>query len=140
MLCCSSTIGQVDAVYDSVLLHYSPEDIAREITLIDRGMLIRLNYTSMITSINNSTAKQVIIPLSSIVVSDLHIVGFSAQRCCRHMLRFLVLLHLSISFSWVCLDLFTPVQYLVNDYLHKAFQCSGLKTPNIYLTTTIVIR
>ena len=42
-------------VYDSVLLHFSAKDIARERTLIDRGMLIRLDYREIVNALRDYT-------------------------------------------------------------------------------------
>jgi len=37
----------VPTIYDSVLLHYSVETIGQELTLIDRGLLIQVNFDQL---------------------------------------------------------------------------------------------
>lgn len=49
---------------ESVLLHYDPRDIAREITLIDRGALIQIDYSYWV---NLKSANEVLLAVQLFV-------------------------------------------------------------------------
>jgi len=55
---------------DNTLLQYTVEDIAKELTLIDRGYLIQLNYNDLLTSVTRA-------PWNAVSVSEiLHFIKF----------------------------------------------------------------
>ena len=54
-VCSKSGVIGSSTVYDSVLLHFSAQDIAKELTLIDRGLLIRLDYREIVNSLRDHT-------------------------------------------------------------------------------------
>ena len=53
-------VPAVEQVYDSVLLHYTPENIARELTIIDRGLIIRIDFDDLLQHMNLTSTEQVI--------------------------------------------------------------------------------
>lgn len=57
--CFRERVPTADTVYDSILLHHTPEDIVKELTLIDRGLLIQVNFDELLPHLNNSSSQQV---------------------------------------------------------------------------------
>lgn len=57
----SREMPAVGQVYDSILLHYSPDDIAKQLALVDRGLMIRISFDELLQHMNTTTVEQVTI-------------------------------------------------------------------------------
>jgi len=62
---------------DNTLLQYTAEDIAKELTLIDRGYLIQLNYNDLLTSVTRA-------PWNSVSVSEILFILLSFITICHN--------------------------------------------------------
>lgn len=84
ILMCIYSSDYSGTLYDSVLLHYSAQGVAREMTLINRGLLVQLDYNQIYSNLRSDTFpfEQVGLYLDQIYIPFLCTIAIG---CCQYL-------------------------------------------------------